>query len=167
MSYLHESTELKVHAGKHQTVFDELGKVLTDFAVRLLYKQMLIFQKTPYRIERFLESYVVTNPNNERQFSITGTSELECDCDFSCSYGLTCRHIMAVHSELDQPIVNPKECLTRHARILTDLPVYLPVYHGALVDVVQFEDDDEKDDELLNQIQRFKEAGRQLKHVHM
>ena len=55
-SYLHEAAEIKVNAGKHQKVFDELGVALTDFAVRLLFKQLQVFQKTPYRVESFEDS---------------------------------------------------------------------------------------------------------------
>ena len=160
--YLHESSELKVQAGEHQAVFDDLGRVLTDFAVRLLFKQLQVFQKTPYRVERFKDSFIVTNPNNERQFSVTGENEMQCDCDFACSYGMSCRHLMAVHAELAQPIVNPKECLDRHARILKDT---VPIYHGALVGLAQMEDDDERTDEVLNQSARWREAGRVLKQT--
>ena len=69
---------------------------------------------------------------------------------------------MAVHAELDQPIVDPAECLARHSRILKDAT---PVYRGALVGLAQLEDDEEKNDEILNQRQRWFAAGKVLKPV--
>ena len=114
-SYLHESSELKVNAGKHQALFDELGRALTDFAVLLLFKQFQIYQKTPYQVKTFDEGFVVTNSNDDRQFSVTAGKVFECDCDFASSYGLTCRQMMGVHIHTDDAIV--------------DLP---SIYHGTL-----------------------------------
>ena len=111
-SYLHESSELKVNAGKHQALFDQLGRALTDFAVLLLFKQFQICQKTPYQVEAFDDGFVVTNSNDDRQFSVMAGTVFECDCDFASSYGLTCRHMMAVHAHMDDAIVDPAECIS-------------------------------------------------------
>ena len=46
---MHESREIKVSAGEHQELFDAVGKALTDFALRLLLKQLQLCHRTTWR----------------------------------------------------------------------------------------------------------------------
>lgn len=73
-----------------------------------------------------------------KTFTVTGEEIMECNCDFSCSYGLTCRHVMAVHSDMGQKNINQQECLARYSRLSKKSEL---LYLGAATNIQQFEAD--------------------------
>jgi len=63
------------------------------------------------------KSFVVTNVHTEVQFFVQVTSTPRtCSCLFQGTFGLPCRHIMAVQRQRKQDIVSLSDCLPRRFR---------------------------------------------------
>jgi hypothetical protein len=77
-----------------------------------------------------------------------------CDCNFSCTCAMTCRHMMPVHVELKHEAVNPQEGLARYSRLTKNCEL---VYAVAVKQTALIEDDEEPEPSVMNQSQRWLE----------
>lgn len=129
--FLEMTTRIVAHVPGRQES-DELGRQLTDFAVRPLVKQYIYFSKATYEVEEWFDSsYNVTNTKTGIMFyfhaEATSSSEdlcsaaeigrRTCSSFFSTSYSLCCRHLITVQVHNKDKIVRVIDCKEKWSRL--------------------------------------------------
>ncbi|GAV06332.1 hypothetical protein RvY_16343 [Ramazzottius varieornatus] len=103
IQFLQETTHLQVYFPEYQAFFDVAGQTLTDFAVRLLHKEMKRFhaKEDHLKVRNWGDdSYTVTNDLHGKAYDVMLTSDGRCECTFNCTLAVGCSHIFAVRQTL-------------------------------------------------------------------
>lgn len=118
------SSVVRVNQG-FQREFRELGKQLNDWAMSALKVQLELYLKASYDVMDWADRSVsMHNTQTGAQFFIQpgfsaphpSAGRKSCFCSFNGSYGLICRHRMAVQVYRTEDVVLLTDCISRWTR---------------------------------------------------
>lgn len=108
---------LKLYRFPIPNISNEVGRTLTDSAARIIQAQCTLFTKEKYDIAVTLgNGKSLTNTGTQRAFEVTfrslnGKDAYLCNCDVHCSFGIPCRHILALRQSRQEVMYSVEDVL--------------------------------------------------------
>nr|XP_047125577.1 protein FAR1-RELATED SEQUENCE 5-like [Hydra vulgaris] len=88
----------------------EYYKLCTDYAARIISKEMELLQSKDYNVVKINNKWSVNNKNSQTFYTIEG---LKCSCGMPTQMGVPCRHLFALWKFNNEPIYQPLSVSSR------------------------------------------------------